>query len=163
DHQAGNVPSAETGHTPTFSFSLVPMKLMQLFIEPCWNALCSLSDYAGGAHPLPPDVVGGATAAGNERLWRLPLAVQLPSLVLLPLCAVAVAGIVVWAVRHRAAARPRSRAIRLLVETTVAATGLVFGYAASTLTGSPHLRYGFARDFLLPALLAGIVAIALVS
>jgi hypothetical protein len=49
------------------------------------------------------------------------------------------------------------------VESTVAASGLVVGYSASTLTGSPHLRYGFARDFLLPALLTGIVAVALVS
>jgi hypothetical protein len=54
------------------------------------------SDYAGGAHPLPP-ISWGAKAAGNERFWRLPIAVQLPSLVLLPLCVLAVAGIVVWA------------------------------------------------------------------
>jgi hypothetical protein len=163
DQQSGHVRSAESAHTPTFSFSLVPVKLMQLFVEPCYDALCSLSDYAGGAHPLPPEVLGGAKAAGNERLWRLPIAVQLPSLVLLPLCVVAVAGIVVWALRNREAARRRTRAIRLLVESTVAASGLVVGYSASTLTGSPHLRYGFARDFLLPALLTGIVAVALVS
>jgi hypothetical protein len=163
DQQSGHVTSAESAHTPTFSFSLVPVKLMQMFVEPCYDALCSLSDYAGGSHPLPPEVLGGAKAAGNERLWRLPIAVQLPSLVLLPLCVIAVAGIVVWAVRNREAAHRRSRAIRLLVESTVAASGLVIGYSASTLTGSPHLRYGFARDFLLPALLAGIVAFALVS
>ena len=46
---------------------------------------------------------------------------------------------------------------------TLAATGIVLGYAASTLTGSSHLRYGFARDFLLPALLTGVVAVGLVS
>jgi hypothetical protein len=163
DQQSGNVTSAESAHTPTFSFSLVPVKLMQLFVEPCYDALCSLSDYAGGAHPLPPEVLGGAKVAGNERLWRLPIAVQLPSLVLLPVCVLAVAGIVVWALRNREAARRRTRAIGLLVESTVAASGLVVGYSASTLTGSPHLRYGFARDFLLPALLTGIVAVALVS
>ncbi len=53
------------------------------------------------------EVLGGAKAAGNERLWRLPIAVQLPSLVLLPLCVLAVAGIVVWALRNREAARRR--------------------------------------------------------
>jgi hypothetical protein len=46
---------------------------------------------------------------------------------------------------------------------TIAAAGIVVGYAASTMTGSSHLRYGFARDFLLPALLAGIVSVSLVS
>jgi hypothetical protein len=46
---------------------------------------------------------------------------------------------------------------------TVASTGIVVGYAASTLTGSSHLRYGFARDFLLPALLTAIVAVVLGS
>ena len=72
---------------------------MQLFVDPCYRALCSLSDYAGGARPLPPELLpDGVESAGNERLWRLPLAIQLPSLVLLPLCLVAVACIVVWAV-----------------------------------------------------------------
>ena len=42
-----------------------------------------------------------------------------------------------------------------LLEMTIAATGIDVGYAASTMTGSPHLRYGFARDFLLPATLTG--------
>jgi hypothetical protein len=48
-------------------------------------------------------------------------------------------------------------------ELTIAATGLVVGYAASTLTGPSHLRYGFARDFILPALLVAIVAVVLGS
>jgi hypothetical protein len=164
DQQSGNLPQHEIAQTPTFSFSLVPAKLVQLFVEPCYDALCSLSDYAGGARPLPPELLpSGVESAGNERLWRLPLAIQLPSLVLLPLCLVAVAAMVVWAARNRSVGHDRSRAIRLLAEMTIASTGLVLGYTASTLTGSPHLRYGFARDFLLPALLTGIVAVALVS
>ena len=164
DTQAGSLGGADVATTPTFSFSLVPTKLVQLFVEPCYRSLCSLSDYAGGARPLPADLLpDGVESAGNERLWRLPLAIQLPSLVLLPLCLVAVALIVVWAVRNRSAARDRLRAIRLLAEMTIASTGIVVGYAASTLTGSPHLRYGFARDFLLPALLTGIVGVGLVS
>ncbi|HSF61879.1 MAG TPA: hypothetical protein VLA69_09305, partial [Gaiellaceae bacterium] len=160
DRQSGNVGSAEIAETPTFSLSLVPTKLVQLFVEPCYYSLCSVSDYAGGTRPLPPQL---AEAAGNERLWRLPLAIQLPSLVLLPLCVLAVVGIVVWATRRRSAASKRVREIRLLLEMTVASVGIVLGYSASTMTGSPHLRYGFARDFLLPALLTGVVAISLVS
>ena len=160
DRQSGSVLPAEIAKTPTFSFGLVPEKLIQLFVEPCHYAMCSLADYAGGLRPLPPAL---ADAAGNERLWRLPLAIQLPSLVLLPLCILAVGALVAWLVRHREVAAQRERSVRLLVELTVAATVIVIGYAASTMTGSPHLRYGFARDFLLPALLTAIVAVALGS
>ena len=164
DSQAGNLGGAEVGQTPTFSLALVPTKLVQLFVEPCYRSLCSISDYAGGAKPLPADLLpDGVQSAGNEKLWRLPLAIQLPSLLLLPLCVVAVAWIIVWAVRDRPAARERVRAVRLLAEMTIASAGIVVGYSASTLTGSPHLRYGFARDFLLPALLMGIAGVALVS
>jgi hypothetical protein len=157
DHQSGNVQASEIAETPTFSPWLVPVKLVQLFVEPCFYSLCRLSDYAGGATALPAEL----GEAGNYRLWSQPLAIQLPSLALLPLCVVAVGAIVVWAARNRVSAAPRAREIRLLAETTIAATGIVVGYAASTMTGSNHLRYGFARDFLLPGLLSGLVAAAL--
>lgn len=160
DRQSGNVSTAEIAATPTFSLELIPVKLVQLFVEPCYYSMCSLADYAGGASPLPPELAG---AAGNERLWRLPLAVQLPALVLLPLCVAAVFALVVWLARNRAIGLAHARELRLLLEMTVAAAGIVLGYAASTLTGSSHLRYGFARDFLLPALLTGIVSVSLVS
>jgi hypothetical protein len=157
DGQDALVPVA---HMPTFSPSFVPVKLVQLFVEPCYYSMCSVSDYAGGA----PSARGQfADAAGSERLWRLPLAVQLPSVVLLPLCVVAVAVLVVWAARHRRAVDAWARPIQGLLEMTVAACGLVVGYAASTMIGSSHLRYGLARDFLLPALLTSVVAVALVT
>ena len=159
DHQSGNVQASEIAETPTFSPWFVPVKLVQLFVDPCYYALCRLSDYAGDATALPAEL----GEAGNYRLWSQPLAIQLLSLVLLPLCVIAVAGVVVWAVRNRQAATPRAREIRLLAETTIAACGIVLGYAANTMTGSNHLRYGFARDFLLPALLSGLIAAALVG
>ena len=158
-HQSGNVSAGEIAETPTFSLSLVPTKLVQLFVDPCYDALCSVSDYAGSA-TLPPQQTGDA---GNLRLWSLPLAVQLPALVLLPVCLVAAGAIAVVAARRREATVERLRSIRLLLETTIASAGLVIGYAASTMTGPAHLRYGFARDFLLPALLTGVVSVALVS
>ena len=64
------------------------------------------------------------------------------------------------AVRHRARTSG-GRELRLLVEMTVAATGLTLGYVASSLTGPSHLRYGFARDFLLASLLAAVVIVVL--
>ena len=160
DQQSGNLSAAEVAHTPTFSFGFIPTKLVQLFIEPCYYSLCSLSDYAGGAASLPKDLSG---AAGNELLWRLPLVVQLPSLALLPACVVALLIGAVWARRNRAGAAARGRPLLALFEMTVAAWGLVLGYAANTIAGSSHLRYGFARDFLLPALLAAVVGVVLVS
>ena len=160
DQQSGNVLPAEIATTPTFSLGLVPTKLVQLFVEPCYYSLCSVADYAGGASPLPPAL---AAAGGNERLWRLPLAIQLPSLILLPFCLLAMIAIVTWLARNRPVAATRVREARLLTESTIVAVGVVIGYASSTMTGSSHLRYGFARDFLLPALLASVVAVALVS
>ena len=76
DQQAGSVQATEVAQTPTLSLALVPVKLVQLFIDPCYLSLCQVSDY---------DVEGGR----NLDLWSLPLAVQLPALVLLPLCVVA--------------------------------------------------------------------------
>ena len=158
-HQSGNVSAGEIAETPTLSLSLIPTKLVQLFVDPCYDSLCSVSDYGAGAM-LPPQQTGDA---GNLRLWSLPLAVQLPALVLLPLCLVAAGALAVIAARRRETNPGRARSIRLLLETTIASAGLVLGYAASTMTGPAHLRYGFARDFLLPALLTGIVAVALIS
>lgn len=160
DRQSGNVFTTEIAETPTFSVAFVPVKLVQLFVEPCYYSLCTLADYAGGASPLPLPL---ADAAGNDRLWRMPLAVQLPALVLLPLCVVAIVAVLAWFARNRAVASGKVRELRLLMEMTLAAAGIVLGYAASTMTGSSHLRYGFARDFLLPALLTGIVGVSLAT
>ena len=156
DHQSGNVRPAEIADTPTFSPWFVPVKLVQLFYEPCFYSMCRLSDYAGGATALPAQL----GEAGNYRLWSQPLSIQ-PVARPPPALHGRVAAIVVWAARNRVAATPRAREIRLLAETTIAAAGIVVGYAASTMTGSNHLRYGFARDFLLPALLSGLVAAGL--
>jgi hypothetical protein len=157
DGHSGIVPVA---HLPTFSPSFVPTKLVQLFVEPCYYSMCSIADYAGGATSARGQF---ADAAGSERLWRQPLAIQLPSLILLPLCLVVLGALLVWAARHRRAAAGSARELQGLVEMTTAASGLVLGYAASTMIGSSHLRYGLARDFLLPALLTSVVAVTLVS
>jgi hypothetical protein len=157
DGRAALVPVA---HMPTFSPSFVPTKLVQLFVEPCYYSMCSVANYAGGA----PSARGEfADAAGSELLWRQPLAIQLPSLLLLPLCVVGVAVLLVWGARHRREVSGAARELQSLVEMTVAASGLVLGYAASTMIGSSHLRYGLARDFLFPALLTSVVAVTLAS
>jgi hypothetical protein len=151
DTQAGSSTAAEVAHTPTLSLGLVPTKLVQLFFDPCYLSLCSISNYSTG---------GGAGT--NKDFWGLPLVVQLPALVLLPFCVGGVAYLFIRAARHRLSSSQLA-AFRPMAEMTIAATGIVVGYAASTLTGPSHLRYGFARDFLLPALLAAIVAVSIGS
>jgi hypothetical protein len=151
DTQAGSNTAAEVAHTPTLSLGLVPTKLVQLFVDPCYLSLCSISNYSTG---------GGAGT--NKDFWSLPLVVQLPALVLLPCCVGGVAYLFIRAARRRLSGSQLA-AFRPMAEMTVAATGIVVGYAASTLTGPSHLRYGFARDFLLPALLSAIVAVSIGS
>jgi hypothetical protein len=55
------------------------------------------------------------------------------------------------------------RAVQLQLEMIVASVGIALGYVAATIAGSAHLRYGYAREFILPALLAAIVGVSLVS
>ena len=74
---------------------IVPLKVVQLFLDPCFYSLCSLHEYAGIR----------AAWSGS-----LPLAVQLPALLLIPLCVVAVGLLVVRAPRRTP--RPASRAAR---------------------------------------------------
>jgi hypothetical protein len=146
----GSAVGAVVAETPPFSFSFVPAKLVQLFVDPCYLSLCEISDYETG---------GGS--GSNLDLWSLPLSVQLPALLLLPACVVAVLVLLVRGRRRRDG--PGLASLGPLAEITVAATGLVVGYAASTLIGPSHLRYGLARDFLLPASLTAVVAVVLGS
>ena len=159
DSQSGSVRATEVAQTPTLSLGLVPTKLVQLFVDPCFDSLCSVSDYSGQASQSPLLT----EEAGNLRLWSLPLGVQLPSLLMIPVCLVVVGVLVVLAARRRGRFATKVRELRLLTEMSLASAALVLGYTSSTLTGPSHLRYGFARDFLLPAFLSGIVAVSLVS
>ena len=140
----GDLLPAEVADIPTFDLGLVPLKLVQLFLDPCFYSLCELHDYAG-----------------IRAAWRQPLVIQLPTLAILPLCVLAVSALLVWHARHRERAASSVRELRLLVEMTIAASGLTLGYVASTWSSSSALRFGFARDFLFASLLSGVVAISL--
>jgi hypothetical protein len=151
DRQSADVLPAEIAETPSLSLGLVFDKLVQLFVDPCYLSVCAVSDYETG---------GGA--GSNLDLWSLPLAVQLPALVLLPVC---LAGVAVLVLSVRGESRDCSimRAVQLETELAIAAAGIAVGYVAATIAGSSHLRYGYVREFMLPALLTSIVAISLAS
>lgn len=139
----GDLLPEEAATIPTFDFAHVPLKLVQLFTDPCFYSICELIDYAS-----------------VRSAWRLPLAIQLPALVALPICVIAVAILLGRRARHRELAMLGVRDLRLLVEMTIAASGMTLGYVASTWASSSALGYGFARDFMLPSLLTGVVAVA---
>ena len=138
----GSLRPEEVATMPSLDLAHLHLKVVQVFLDPCFYSLCSLSEYAG-----------------IRAAWRQPLSIQLPALLLIPFCVVAVGLLVVRAARKRETVTPRPRELRLLSEMTIAACGLVFGYLASPWASSTGLRYGFARDFMLPALLAAMVAV----
>jgi hypothetical protein len=140
----GDLLPEEVAEIPSLDLAHVHLKVVQLFLDPCFYSLCSLHEYAG-----------------IRAAWRQPLSVQLPALLLIPLCVIAVGALVVRASRRRGAANgvPRPRELQLLTELTVAASGLVLGYLASSWSSSSALRFGFARDFMLASYLAGIVGV----
>jgi hypothetical protein len=149
----GDLLPEEVAAIPSLDLAHVHLKVVQIFLDPCFYSLCSIHEYAG-----------------IRQAWRQPLSVQLPALLLIPLCVVAVGVLVVRAARReRPPSRPsdtvspgvRPRELQLLVEMTIAASGLVLGYLASTWASSSALRFGFARDFMLASLLAGIVGVCL--
>lgn len=146
--QSADVRPEEVAETPTLSLGLVPTKLVQLFVDPCYLSDCRLDDYAG-------------RPTGLNELWRMPLSVQLPGLVFLPFAGLLLAGLLGRALRRRELDADRGRALRQLVELTVVAGGVTLGYTASTLTGPSHLKYGFAREYLLPAFLMTVTAAVL--
>jgi hypothetical protein len=132
----------EVATIPSLDLAHLHLKVVQLFLDPCFYSLCSLHEYAG-----------------IRAAWRQPLSVQLPALVLIPFCVVAVGVLVVRASRRRQYVTDEPRQLQLLTEMTVATCGLTLGYLASSWASSSALRYGFARDFMLASLLAGMVGV----
>jgi len=123
---------------------LAPIKAVQLFWDTCFATLC---DFA-------PRVTVSPLADGFVS-WRQPLLLQLPGL------AAALVGLLVFF-----AWRP----VRLLqlplgvVFAILAAGGIILAYVSGAPSGSPHLKYGFFRDFIAPmVLLTGAFIAALAT
>ena len=142
----GDLLPEEVAVIPSLDLANLPLKAVQLFLDPCFYSLCSLHEYAG-----------------IRAAWRQPLSIQLPALLLIPLCVVAVGLLVVRASRRRERGRAAPRELQLVTEMTIAASGLTLGYLASSWASSSALRFGFARDFMLAALLAGIVGVCVLT
>ena len=67
----GDLLPEEVATDPVADLAYLHLKLVQLFLDPCFYSLCSLHEYAG-----------------IRAAWRQPLSVQLPALLLIPLCVV---------------------------------------------------------------------------
>ncbi|MBK8086363.1 MAG: hypothetical protein IPK28_22470 [Devosia sp.] len=112
---------------------LAPTKAIQLFWDTCYATLCDLT-----AAPTTGFI------ADSYNSWKQPLLLQLPGL------AGAVAGLAALV-----ALRPRHipRLPIGIVFACVTGGGLVLAYVSGAPSGSPHLRYGFFRDFIPPLVL----------
>lgn len=114
------------------TLELAPLKAVQLFWDTCFATVCEFA-----AAPAVPVLIDSFDA------WRQPLFLQLPGLI------AAAAGLAVLF-----ALRPR-RVLQLplgVLFAILAAGGLVLAYISGAPSGSPHLKYGFFRDFV-PALI----------
>ena len=80
DRQSGNVLAAEVAETPTFSLGTRPDEARPALRRAVLSTRCARSPTSRTRLP--------ATGSESCDLWRLPLAIQLPALVLLPLCVV---------------------------------------------------------------------------
>ncbi|MCW2680793.1 MAG: hypothetical protein JWM62_2194, partial [Frankiales bacterium] len=128
---------AAAGQEANLSLSAgsVPVKLVQLFVDPCYRSFCQgLTDYT--PQGLTPDSLLG--------YWQQPLLMQLPFL--LPSVLVLIVSVILL-LRHRLVLPLDA------VVAAIAAAGLVFGYTANPIAGGAHLKYGFVRDFTAPAAL----------
>ncbi len=112
---------------------LAPIKAVQLFWDTCFATVC---DYA----PL----VTVSPLADSLEAWHQPLLLQLPGL------GVAAAGLLVLLLL-----RP-VRTLQLplgLWFAALVASGIILAYVSGAPSGSPHLKYGFFRDFIAPLML----------
>jgi hypothetical protein len=107
----------------------------QVLIDPCYLSICADITLARPADPW----LTSSTALAQ------PLARNTPALIAATSAAWLLA---IWAVRRRDRV-PADIWIALL-----ASAMLVIGYLSNPIMGGAHLKYGVARDFLLPSLLA---------
>jgi hypothetical protein len=112
---------------------LAPIKAVQLFWDTCFATIC---EYARSTAVSP--LIDGIDS------WRQPLPLQLPGLI------GALAGsLTLLALRPRLLLQlPLGILFAML-----AAGGLVLAYVFGAPSGSPHLKYGFFRDFVPPLIL----------
>jgi len=132
--------------TAKLVWSLLPTKTMQLFVDTCFSAICD------SAATKPVSILG---FPDQLNIWWQPLSLQLPALVA---AALVVALLLVFTGGARRAL-PRADILFALLT----AGGVLLAYTAAAPSGSPHLRYGFSREYLLPMVLLVMAAAALAS
>ena len=141
----GDLLPAEVAEIPTFDLALVPIKVAQIFLDPCFYSLCELHEYAG-----------------IREAWRQPLAVQLPC----PRPAAPVRRRARRSRRQGGAAQGARVGVGTRAPLPRRAHGRGLGVDARlrgelVVRARRRLRFGFARDFLLPFLLTGVVVVTL--
>lgn len=132
EQYAATLSASDRTLTPASFLASLP----QVFVDPCYRSICALSDYPPESRGLFPT----STVA-----WQAPLLNQLPAFAV---AFVFASGLVVVTLRRRSAV-PVDVGVALL-----ASVAFVVAYCANPVMGGAHLKYGVARDFLLPTGLA---------
>ncbi|CAN7678932.1 hypothetical protein [Mesorhizobium sp. LjNodule214] len=110
----------------------VPIKLVQMFIDPCFYSVCSEVDYQKAAL----FVVQDDPTLSN---WRMPFALQVPFYV-----AAVVVGLLLLIRRPALVGRVfTDRAILIGLGSAIA---IPMGYASYIMGGADQLKYGFSRE-----------------
>jgi hypothetical protein len=110
-----------------------PLKFIQLFIDP--NFFSMNQNYT-----IQPIIFGF-----NFTSWKMPLVLQVPVLIYLLPCTLILLVFILFVKKDTSFFLSAEFFLPLLV-----ATGLITGYVSSAASGSPHLKYGFVRDFMAP-------------
>lgn len=126
--------------------SLLPYKFVQLFVDTCFAAVCETApsvatkifDFEPGWHS-----------------WRQPLSLQHPVLV--------AAGLAICAMLAGSPAARRAVLRPAVLFPLLAAGGALFAYTAGVPSGSPHLKFGFMRDYVAPMVLLFMAMCGLVA
>jgi hypothetical protein len=125
-----------------FVFEIIFPRLVQLFFDPCFLAVCQYSDYTPHGF-IPRDL----------SIWWQPLSLQLPGIVAAPASLIVI--LICGAVWCRHIFQPQ------VLFTLLTAGGLMLAYTSGLPSGSAHLKYGFFRDFVASMVMFGMVSITM--
>lgn len=122
----------------TFRLDDLPVKLVQIFLDPCFYSVCSEVDYQKASML----VVQNDPALRN---WRMPFALQVPFYV-----AAVITGILLLVRRPTLLGHVfTDRAVSIGLASAIA---IPLGYACYIMGGADQLKYGFSREIFTPTI-----------
>lgn len=137
-HQYAGGMDHERFGSSTFRLNDLPVKLVQIFIDPCFYSVCSEVDYQKASM----FVVQNDPTLSN---WRMPFALQVPFYV-----AAVITGIFLLVRRPVLVGRVFAD-VPILIGLG-SAIAIPVGYACYIMGGADQLKYGFSREIFTPTI-----------